>query len=85
MVPLLLIASGAACANELAGADIEIVSVLSRNPDVKPIGMSVPADGRHEPANLANLSRDSASDSGTAKVVSAESPKPAPSTRGNTR
>jgi hypothetical protein len=80
IVSLLLITSGAACANELSDADIEIVSVSPRSSDVKPIGMSVSPDGRHEPAKL--VSRDSASDSGPAKLASAESPKSVPSPGG---
>jgi hypothetical protein len=76
-----LIASSAAYANELAGADIEIVSVLPRSPDVKPIGMSVPPAGHREAAKFANLPSDSA----PAKLANAEGPKPTPSASSDKR
>jgi hypothetical protein len=85
IAPLLVIASGAVCANELSGADIEIVSVLPRSPDVKPIAMSVPPAGHREAGKFANLPRDSAPDSAAAKLASAENPKSAPSPGGDKR
>jgi hypothetical protein len=76
---LLLIASGLASAGELAGSDIEIISVLPRSPDAKPIAMSVPADGHHDSAQFAGPQSDASLDSATGKLASEYGPKPVPS------
>ena len=81
---LLLIASGGACAGELASSDIEVISALPRSPDVKPVAMSVPADGHHEAAAFASVPR-SASYSATEKLASEDGPKPVPSANGHKR
>ena len=80
---VVLIASGAASANELSAADIEVVSVLPRSADVRPIAMSVPPAGHREAAKFASLSGDSASDSTPAKFASAKGPNPAPAPSGD--
>jgi hypothetical protein len=42
------LASAGAYASETQASDFEIVSVIPRSPDVKPVFMSVPANGRRE-------------------------------------
>lgn len=81
---LLLITSGGACAGELAGSDIEVISALPRSPNVKPVAMSVPADGHHEAAAFTGMPRG-ASYSATGKLASEDGPKPIPSASGHKR
>jgi hypothetical protein len=80
---LFLIASGGVCAGEPATSTIEIVSVVPRSPDVKPLAMSVPADGRHETAALVRPRASAASDTGPGKIANVDSQKAVPFVSGN--
>jgi hypothetical protein len=81
-IGLFLTASHTVCAGEIPSSDIEIISVAPRSPDVKPIAMSVPADGpRHDVATLATA-QSPLPYTATGKLASEEGPKPASPNKG---
>jgi len=80
---LFLIASGVACAGEPETSGIEIVSVVPRSPDAKPLAMSVPADGRHETGAPVRPRTDASSDTGVGKLANVHSRKAVPFVSGD--
>ena len=80
---LFLIASGVACADESESSGIEVISVVPRSTDVKPLAMSVPADGRHETAALVRPRAGAASDTAPGKLANVDSRKAAPFVSGD--
>ena len=79
-IALIAITSGIGYAAESKDIDrdIEIVSVIPRSPDVKPLALSVPPDGHHMTAAPVSPTVDGLLDHGTAKVVAADHRKAAP-------
>ena len=76
VVTLMLAATGL-CA-EPVSSDIEVISVVPRSPDVQPIAMSVPANGRRETATFVSTRARAPLDSENGRLAGAESPKLVP-------
>ena len=74
-IGLLLTTSHTVWAGEIPGSDIEIISVAPRSPDVKPVGMSVPAGGPHHDAASLASAREKPTSSAGGKLASEEGPK----------
>jgi hypothetical protein len=83
---LALMASGVAFADERASfsalSDIEIVSVIPRSAEVKPLAMSVPAEGRKD-VSLAQPTGDAPAAPTGGKLASADRRAAVPSRSGD--
>ena len=79
VVALFLITSGVACAGEPETSGVEIISVVPRSADVKPLAMSVPAEIRHETAAITRPTMGASSDPRNGKLASLDSRKAVPS------
>jgi hypothetical protein len=79
-------ASGVAFADERAPfsalSDIEIVSVIARSAEVKPLAMSVPAESRKD-VSLAKPTGDEPTAPAGGKLASADHRAPVPTTSGD--